>query len=533
MPTAVPMLALSPTIIATIVLPVLLFLFFFALMVKQYKRCPSNRILVVYGRVGGEQTSRCIHGGGAFVVPLVQDFQYLSLKPMTIDIQLTDALSLQNIRVNVPSTFTVGISTDQAIMQNAAERLLGMREQEIATQAQDIILGQMRLVIATLSIEEINQDREKFLTLVNHNVKAELNKIGLEVINVNIRDITDDSGYIQAIGRKAAAEAVNKARVEVAEANKSGAIGEAQANREKEVVVAQQHAQSAVGQKEAERNQRVSVSKLEAEGVSGEAAAQREQEIAIAEQRALTEQGRKNAEAAQRVRVAELEARAVEGENTSRANIAAFNATLAERAAEARRRGETASATALRDVLKAEAESELAKLQKEQIVHQNIERQKIEIDAEAEAEKRRRIARGDADAVLAKYNAEAEGVRAVLDAKAEGYRRLIESCAARPELAPTLLVIEKLPQLIAEQVKAIQNLKIDKITVWDGGTGNGDGPGGTANFLRGLISALPPMHDLAKQAGVQLPDILGTVKDEPATGAASGPVSAKPPRPSA
>jgi flotillin len=502
-------------VVATIVL---LALFFFTLLVRQYRRCPSNRVLVVYGKVSGQRAARCLHGGGTFIIPLLQSYAFLNLEPMTIEIELTSALSKKNIRVNVPSTFTIGISTQPQIMNNAAERLLGLTDKEIAAQARDIILGQMRLVIATLSIEEINQDREKFLDLVNKNVSTEVNKIGLELINVNIRDITDESGYIEALGRKAASEAINKAKVEVAEADRSGSIGEATANREMQVQVAQQQAQSATGQKEAERNQRIQVASLEAQGISGEANAQREQEVAVAEQQAITVQGKKNAEAEQRVKVASLEAQAVEGENESRANMADYNATLEERQADAKRRGEVAMANAARDVLAAEKERELARLEKEQIAQQIIERKKIEIEAEAEAERIRRVAKGEADGVLARYNAEAEGLRKVLDAKAAGYENVIRACGERKDLAPSLLIIEKLPELVAEQVKAIQNLKIDKITVWDSGAnGLTDGPGGsTSQFLRGLIGSLPPIHDLAEQAGIDLPEVLGKVKEQPA-----------------
>ncbi len=499
--------SMAPTQIALVVVPLMLVLAILVIVVKQYKRCPSNKILVVYGKVRDERAAKCLHGGGTFVVPLLQDHAYLSLEPLAIDIDLQSALSQKNIRVNVPSTFTIGISTQREIMNAAAERLLGLGDKEIQHQARDIILGQMRLVIATLTIEEINQDREKFLDLVNKNVNYELNKIGLQVINVNIRDITDESGYIEALGRKAAATAINQAKVEVAEADRSGEIGQAAANRDKEVQVATQHAQSAMGQKEADRDQRITVAKLEAETVSSEAEASRAQDVAIAAQQAIAVQGKKQAEAEQRVRVASLEADATKGENESRASIADYEATLAERRAEAKRRGEVAMAQAERDVLQAEREREQAKLEKEQIVLQNIERQKIEIDADAEAERIRRVAQGNADGVLAKYKAEAEGVRSVLEAKAKGYADLMASCADRKDLAPALLMIEKMPELVAEQVKAIQNLKIDKVTVWDGGDNGGNSS--TAGFLRGLIGALPPMHELAEQAGIDLPQYLG------------------------
>jgi flotillin len=507
--------------IAIIVVPVLLVLFFVTMLVRQYRRCPSNRVLVVYGKVAGQRAARCMHGGGTFIVPLLQSYEYLNLEPITIEIELTSALSKKNIRVNVPSTFTIGISTEPDIMNNAAERLLGLDEKEIANQARDIILGQMRMVIATLGIEEINQDREKFLDLVNKNVSTEINKVGLDLINVNIRDITDESGYIEALGRKAAAEAINQAKIEVAEADRSGSIGESSAFREMQVQVAEQQAQSVVGQKHAERERRIQTAKLEAEGVAGEADAQRAQEVAIAQQQALSEQGKKQADMERRVRIATLEAEATKGENESKAQIADYEATLAERRADAKRRGEVSLANASRDVLVAQKEEEMARLEKSEVAQQMIERKKVEIDAEAEAERRRRIAKGEADAVLAKYLAEAEGIRKVLEAKAAGYEDLLRVCGERKDLAPALLIIERLPELVAEQVKAIQNLKIDKVTVWDTGAGGariGNGSGGaTSDFLRGLISALPPIHELAEQAGIDLPGVLGRVRQEEGT----------------
>jgi len=495
---------------------VLLFLFMFTMLVRQYRRCPSNRILVVYGKVAGQRAARCMHGGGTFIIPLLQSYAFLNLEPMTIEIDLAAALSKKNIRVNVPSTFTIGVSTQPDIMNNAAERLLGLNEAAVAAQARDIILGQMRLVIATLSIEEINQDREKFLDLVNKNVSIEVNKIGLELINVNVRDITDESGYIEALGRKAASEAINQAKIEVAEADRSGAIGHANADREQQVEVARQRAESLAGQKQAERDQRVRVSKFEAEGVTGEANARREQEVAIAVAGAQAVQGKKQAEMDQRVKVATLEAEAVKGENESKANIADYTANLAERQADAKRRGEVALALSARDVLQAEKEQELARLQKVEVARQMIERQKIEIDAEAEAERIRRIAKGQADGVLAAYLAEAEGVRKVLDAKAQGYENLLKICGDRKDLAPALLIIEKLPELVAEQVKAIANLKIEKVTVWDSGASADGAHGATAQFLRGLIGSLPPVHELAKQAGIDLPEVLGKVSTDQA-----------------
>ncbi|MCA9293851.1 MAG: hypothetical protein KDA20_08560 [Phycisphaerales bacterium] len=512
---------------------VALFVLFAAILffASRYRRCPSNRVLVIWGR-SGKQSARCYHGGGQFVWPVIEDYAYLSLEPLVIDIPLEGALSLNNIRVNVPSTFTVGIATDAVLMANAAERLLGLRADQVREQAQDIILGQLRLVIATLSIEEINKDREKFMGLINENVTQEINKIGLELINVNIRDITDESGYIKAIGQRAAAEAINTARVEVAQADRDGATGSATAQREQTVSVAKEQAAATEGQKQAEQAQRVAVAQLEATAISGEAESKRNQDIAIAERNAETIAASKRAEQEQRIKVAEAEATAVSGENVSSAQIAESNAKLAEIRAEAKRRADVATAKATEAIMLAERERELARLAKEQLAPQEIEKQRVEIAAEAEAEKQRREARGQADAILAKYEAEAEGVRKVLEAKAEGYRQLMLAAANNPAVAPTLLLIEQLPKLVAEQVKAIQNLQIDKITVWDSGSNRliENKGGTTANFLSSLIGALPPVHELAKQAGVELPSYLGTAKAEELDGSKNGDVDLPPRR---
>jgi flotillin len=456
-------------IVAVIGTAVVVF-FVLVFVATRFKRCPSNRILVVYGKVGKDRTAKCIHGGGSFVFPLIQDYGYLDLLPRPIDIDLIGALSKQNIRVNVPSTFTVGISTRPEITHNAAERLLGLNDVQIREQAKDIILGQMRLVIATLNIEEINQDREKFLDLVTKNVGTELQKVGLEVINVNIRDITDESGYIEAIGKRAAAEAINQARIEVAKADMAGAIGETAAVREKQVKVSEETARSLQGQKDAEKTRRVGVATLEAD--------------------------------------------AVKGENEAKARMAAANAGLAEQEAEALRRSEVAKATAETEVLETQKKRELARLAKDEIAQQEINRQKVEIEADAKAEQVRRVARGEADAIISVKTAEAEGQKRILEAKAAGYERLFAACGNRPDLAPTLLMIEKLTDVVGEQVKAIQNLKIDKITVWDSGAnGNGHGQGATAGFLSSLLGALPPMHELARQAGIELPQYLGKIDE--------------------
>jgi flotillin len=492
---------------------VLVVFFTIIFLASRYKRCPSDKILVKYGKVGKGQSAQCIHGGGSFIWPLFQDYTYMSLTPLTIPIPLTKALSLQNIRVNVPSTFTVGISTEEAIMNNAAERLLNLAQDNVESMAREIIFGQLRLTVASLTIEQINQDREKFLDAIRRNVAPELNKIGLYLINVNITDITDESGYIESIGKKAASEAINQAKIDVSDQDRKGSIGEAEQVRERTIKVSQHLAESEKGKKQAEADQRIYVQKQETLATIGEAEAARDKEIKVAENEAESEKGQKKAEAEKRIFIQAQEAEAIAGENRSRALMAASNAELTVQAAQAAQRGQVAQYDAQAEIQKAQAKAELQRLTAAEVVKQQIEKQKITIAAEAEAEKTRREAQGVADATLLKYEAEAKGIRQVLEAKAQGYQALVQSANNDARAAATLLLTEKLEQIVTLQVEAIKAIKIDKITVWDAGAGaNGSGGSTTANFLAGMVKSLPPLHDVAAMAGLELPKYLGDAK---------------------
>src|SRR4029079_6980692 len=301
------------------------------LVLKQYKRCPSNRVLVIYGgRLGKGQASSTVHGGAAFVWPLIQDYAYLSLEPIQIEVPLRGALSTENIRVNVPSVFTVAIDTKPEVMQNAAVRLLGMAVPEIRKQAEEMIFGQLRQVIASMGIEEINRDRDKFLQHVQHSLEPELAKIGLQLINVNITDITDESGYIDAIGQKAASLAIQQARGDVADNEKMGETRVASAERDKSIQVSNARKEQSIGTREAQREQAVRVATLEKEQAIGEktAAFEKDSQVKLAEQQ-------------MRVKVAQADAGAIEGENQAAAQVAASQADLLVKKAEAYERGES------------------------------------------------------------------------------------------------------------------------------------------------------------------------------------------------
>ncbi len=444
-----------PVIIVVVLLVVIMGI------LSRYRKCPSDKVLVIYGKVGSDhegqsRSAKCIHGGAAFIIPVLQSFQYLDLTPISINVDLKNALSKQNIRVDVPSRFTVGISTEPGIMQNAAERLLGLKLAEIQELAKDIIFGQLRLVIATMDIEEINTDRDKFLLAVSNNVEIELKKIGLRLINVNVTDINDESGYIDALGKEAAAKAINDAKKSVAEKNRDGEIGQANAHMD------------------------------------------------------------------QRIQVAAADATAIKGENDARIEVAQSEARRREKEAEALRIATAAekvqAALSLKEAYGAQqaaeqtrAELERASQQADVIVKAEIEKQQAEIAAEAQAEVTRRKAKGEADAIYARMAAQAKGVEEVLTRQAAGMQKLVEAANGNPDAAVKFIIADKLEELVRMQVEAIKNIKIDKVTVWDG---MNQGTPATANFLSGMLKAIPPMNELFKQAGMELPSVLGKDAEE-------------------
>ena len=458
---------MQPEILIAICVAVVIVFALLMGILSRYRKCPSDKILVIYGKVGSDKngqarSAKCVHGGAAFIMPIIQSYQFMDLTPISINVDLKNALSKQNIRVDVPSRFTVGISTEPGIMQNAAERLLGLRMNEIQELAKDIIFGQLRLVVATMEIEEINNDRDKFLVAVSNNVEIELKKIGLRLINVNVTDINDESGYIEALGKEAAAKAINDAKKSVAEKDRDGEIGQANAQRD------------------------------------------------------------------QRIQVAAANALAIKGENESKIEVAQSEALRREKEAESMRLATAAEAV---QAAKAKEEAYIAQQQAEQtraaletatqqadvIVKAKIAKEQAEIEAEAKAEVARRTAKGEADALFAKMEAQARGAQEILVKQADGMRELVNAAGGNADSAIKLVLANNMEELMKIQVEAIKNIKIDKVTVWDGGSRGENGKTATADFISGIMKAVPPMGEMFNQAGMELPKFLGEKIDGPKT----------------
>jgi len=493
--------------IVAIALVALFLVIIAATLIARYRMCPPDRILVVYGKLSNGLSSRCYHGGSTFVIPFFQSYGYLDLTPMNLEIELKGALSSQNIRIDAPAAFTIGISTDAEVMQNAATRLLGRNLDEVQQLASEIIMGQMRVVFASMTIEEINNDREKLIAAITKGVEVELHKIGLRMINGNIRDIKDLSGYIDALGKEAAAKAINDAQIRVAQENQRGAVGKAEAEREQAIRVANAQAEARKGQNTAQ----VVIAKSDADLASEQAEAKR------------------RVEAAQKV----------------------------------------AEARALQEGYKAQQEAELARASREkaqqqadQIVKAEIEKERIRIDAEAKAaqakimqegqsaayviqkdaegEGAKRVAEGEAagirakltaeaSGIQAKLTAEAEGTRALLDAKSQGFEKLLR-VAQDTSGATQLLIAENIVRIAEIQAGAIKGLQFEKVVVMGGGSGGQAGPG---QFVQDLYKGVLPINELAKSVGLNLPAFLGNSSEtnQPAaTAAKHTPPSAEGPK---
>lgn len=454
-------------------------------LISRYRMCPPDRILVVYGRLANGLSSRCFHGGSTFVVPFFQNYAYLDLTPINIDIELKGALSSQNIRIDAPASFTIGISTDGEVMQNAATRLLGRSLDEIQQLAAEIIMGQMRVVFASMTIEEINSDREKLISLISKGVEVELHKVGLRMINGNIRDIKDQSGYIDALGKEAAAKAINDAQIRVAQENQRGAVGRAEAEREQAVRVANAQAEARKGQNAAQ----VIIAKSDADLAAEQAEAKRRTEAAqkVAEARALQESYKAQQEA-------EL-ARAAREKAQQQAD-------------------QIVRAEVEKERIRIEAEAKAAQtkiLQEGQaaayIIQKQAEADGIKRVAEGESDGIRAKLSAEASGVQAKLTAEAEGTRALLDAKAQGFEKLLR-VADDTSGATQLLIAENIVRIAEIQAGAIKGLQFEKVVVMGGGSGNGqNGPG---QFVQDLYKGVLPINELAKSVGLNLPQFLGT-----------------------
>lgn len=489
-------------------------------LLARIKKCPSDMIMVIYGKVGGNKSAKCVHGGASFIWPFIQNYSYMSLRPLQFNCNLQNALSSQNIRVDVPTTVTVGISTEPEIMQSAAERLVGLDSDMIEDLVKDIVYGQLRLIISNMTIEELNAERDKFLDEVRKVVATELKKIGLQLINVNIIDINDEAGYIKALGQKDKAIAINQANVEIATAEKDGAIKQAEQQKIKNSSVAETIKDEEISVAESNKIKDVAVAQKNAESETGKIEAQKK---IVAKQAELKVS---EVEAARQAETAKVEAAAKVAERKQLAQIEVVKAQAKVQQEEE---------LALREAELAKAEKAKAQLYADEIVPAEIAKEKaakeaeayqIKLEKTAEADKNAKvkiaeglsqaesteaagksaaissIGKAEAEAIRAKGLAEAEAEAAKLAAQADGFKKMIEAAEANPQIAIAFKMVQEgtYENIAKTQVEAYKHMNFGNIQIMDTSKG-----AGITDFMGNLISQISPMLNVMK--GMDIPKI--------------------------
>jgi flotillin len=477
-------------------------------ILSRFRKCKSDQILVVYGKTGGNKSAKCIQGGAAFVWPVIQGYQYMDLSPLQFDCNLQKALSSQNIRVDVPTTVTIAISTDPEVMQNAAERLLELDDKTIENLVRDIVYGQMRTIIADMTIEELNADRDKFLGAVKKMIDTELRKLGLMLININIIDIKDEAGYIEALGKKAQSLAINNANVEIAKAQQMGAVQVAEQVKIQNSTVAETKKQEAVALAIADRDRQSEVAEAQSNRDSKVAEAEKKRDVSVAKSKSEGQIGQIEANKAVAISNAELEVIQAEADGRAR--------SAEERAfAEIEKNKELAG----KDAEDARALREEAKLKADIIVPSTIDKQqklieaegyqlKLEKEAEANANKVKIEAKGTADAIKAKGLAEAEVVKMKgfaeaeakeksLLAEANGFSAMIKAAESNPAVAIQYKMVSEWEKISTAQVEAFKHMELGNVTVMD--TSNGKG---LTEFMQSLMSTVAPALNVMKSMDI-------------------------------
>ena len=484
-------------------------------LLSRYRRSAPDELLVVFGKAGKMKTedgttivtpSKIIQGGGAFVWPIIQDFKKMSMKPIQIKVNV-DGIDSQAIPMHLPVVLTTAISQDKLIQQNAATRFLSANPAEVERQISEILVGETRAIMATMLIEEINADRNTFLGKVRESLEQELTKVGYELTNINISEITDDADYIRNMGKKAATKAKANAEADIAEQTKQGNVKIANTRKEEEIAVSQ-----------AERDKQISVNQAKQEQEAETIKATQEKEAKAAEY-----------ESNKRQRKAEQDKLAGVAEQEAKIDVAKARAKAGQAEADAVKVSETARVEAEMSVAKtrqerqlevneAEAKAQEAKLNATEIVpaekakekaviFAEATKKKAELEAEATKAKILREAEAEAEKIRLAKNAEAEGEKNILMAQAEGKRAsllaeaeaeqqkaLAEAMAfeymikasGSPDMAVQWKMVDQYKGIAEAQAHALEHIQLGNVTVWgDKNTG--------ADFAKSFVQNFAPV----------------------------------------
>lgn len=487
-------------------------------ILSRYRKCGSNQILVIFGKTGNDNRSaKCIQGGAAFIWPIIQGYDYMSLEPLQFDCDLKKALSSQNIRVDVPTTVTVAIDTNPDVMQNAAERLLGINTKGIEELVKDIVYGQLRTIVADLTIEELNADRDKFLDKSKTMINTELAKLGLTLINMNITDIRDEAGYIAALGEKDKAIALNAAEVEIAKAETNGAIKVSEQQKIKNSEVAGNNRDEKIALSEANRQEKSKIAELESAKESEIAEHNKNRTISVSKSNADGEIGKIKAdkevideEALLEVAKSEASGRMASAEEIAKASVEENKERSNQKAEEAKK-----ERTRIQLEANVIVPAEIAKRNTEI----SADAYAIQLEKEAEGEKNSQItkAEGESQSKVLEGQAEAKVINEIgtanaeakeksLMAEANGFKAMISAAEENPQVAIQYKLVNQYKEIAGEQVKAFEKMNFGNITVMDTTGGST-----TTDLMKGLLSTISPTLDVMKS--MEIPGISKTLRN--------------------
>jgi flotillin len=480
------------------------FLAGFFLISRNYIKVSPNAVAVLSGRKrklgdGRVVGYRMVRGGAALRIPLLEKVEYLHLNVMTIPLEIKRAYTLKGVPVSVKAVANVKIRGDETSLQAAAERFLGMTHVEVQKVIFQTLEGHLRSILGTLTVEEVNSDRQSFAQKLTSEAAVDLEKMGIGVDVLTIQEISDDEEYLNALGKRRTAEVKRDATIGEAEAHRDAKIKSAQALQEGERAKYQADAEIAQAQRDfmirqAQYQAEVETQKARAEqaGPLSEASARqavvaeevkiertRTQElISVQEQEVLRKQK-------------ELEATVIKPAEADRL-AAVVRAEAAKQAAILEAEGRRSALIAL-------AEAEQEKLRKEGVGRAAA----VEAEGKAEASKIEAIGLAQAKAIEAQGMAEA----AAILRKAEAWKEFNE--AARLQT-----ILEKMPAILQASTGIFGAVaaplgNIDKLVVIDQGDGKGDGGAGSlGRFAKTSPAVVFSLLQQLEALGLNLPAVL-------------------------
>jgi flotillin len=445
--------------------------------ISMWKKVPQDKALVITGL-----KKRVISGGGGLIIPLLERADSISLENMKLEVGTEGALTGQGVDISADGIAVIKVRSDiQSILAAVEQFNTGNEKQTIEiikATAKDILEGKLREILSTMTVEEIYKNRERFASEVQEVAAVELAEMGLEIKAFTIRDIKDDNGYLQALGKK-----------RIAEVKRDAAIAEAIAKRDetRETAIAQREGQEARLQAEAEI-----------------AKAQKEKELKIQAYRKEQEAIKAEADMAYDMKKYTLQKDVeIEKENIE---IAKKDKQIELSEKEIRRKELELDANVRKqaeaDRYKQQQEAEAYLFTTQRRADAEKYRRTAEATGQAEAIKIEGLAR--AEAIKAQNEAEAEGIRLKGEAEAKAMREKAEAFKLYNDAAITQMIVDKLPEIARAIAEPLA--KTDKIVIIDNGGGQGSGASKVSSYITDIISTLP--ETVNALTGVNLNEIL-------------------------